>query len=641
MRTVTVVLWFAGGGCGGYRAHEPPAAPSCDDIDGDGYGSGDLCAGSDCDDSNPKMWTDEQCAAACEANPLGEGCPCESVEPEICYDGAPGTLGVGECRAGLRTCSAGTWSVCDGQVVPEPELCDRQDNTCDGLVDEGVLNECGTCGDCNQDCVGRGKGCDPWNPDEEGDGVGFTCGEDEWECISLDGTSVPVGVAWLANTAQGTISKIGTDTREEEGRFYTSDMGISNVPSPSRTSVDLGGAVVVGNRALGQQGSVTRILAEDCPDENDNGRIDTSGGMDDILDWGDDECVAWNVEAGGVGAIVRALAVEDRLGLDGVVNPYVWVGLYSERRYLELDRETGDETGGEADVSPCTPYMATIDGDGRLWSSCLSNTIAWFETYDPDEVTTLVQPGSNYGIAIDPTDGRVWTGGSCTIYDPEADEFTAVAGCNGTVPLPDGVGSVWMGNCWGGGGFGGGGSTCRIDVDTLDVTTVDAISYGLGLTSDGRIWGVHQSYATVDEITPNDAGEEEVETIRLSLGGPYTYGDFTGMQLRSLTGTVGEYTHVFEGCDGDWGWWDALTWDADLLPGTAIEWSVRAADDLATLAAQPWIELGDTGEIGSPAALDIGESLYLEVRARLIPAGSGSAPRLYTFGIEKSCPLGP
>jgi hypothetical protein len=640
LKTTIMVLALGALGCGGYRAHEPPAPPSCDDLDGDGYGSGDLCLGSDCDDRNADVWTDDDCAEFCDANPLSAGCPCTAVEPEICYDGAPGTLGVGVCRAGIRMCSAGVWSACDGQVVPVEEACNEADDDCDGAVDEGVTNECGTCGgDCDQDCVGRGEGCAPWDPDDEGDGVGFTCGEDKWQCISLDGGSVAVGVAWLANTSQGTISKIGTDSREEEGRYYTSGLDPVSAGSPSRTSVDREGAVVVGNRAFGRQPSVTRILAEDCPDENGDGRIDTSSGMDDVLEWGDDECVVWNTDVGGVGGIVRALAVEDRIELDGLVQPYVWVGLYSERRYYELDRETGEPTGTEVDVSPCTPYMATFDGDRRVWSSCLSQNLASFDTRDPDDVTTLVQPGSNYGIAVDPTDGRIWTGGSCTIYDPDADEFTSIAGCSGTVPLPDGDGSVFMGACWGG-GFGGGG-TCRIHVDTLEVVPVDARSYGLGLTREGEVWAVSQSYATVDAITPNDFGDEEVETIALSLAGPYTYGDFTGMQHRALTGEIGEYSHVFEGCDYKWTSWDWLTWDAEVPDGASIEWSVRVADDLADLAGAPWTEIGVTGGIESPAILVVEDAAYLEVRARLVASASGDAPRLYTLGIEKSCPLGP
>jgi hypothetical protein len=61
---------------------------------------------------------------------------------EPCYDGAPGTEGVGPCRGGLRVCSDGVFGACEGQSVPQVELCDRLDQDCDGAVDEDVPGGC-------------------------------------------------------------------------------------------------------------------------------------------------------------------------------------------------------------------------------------------------------------------------------------------------------------------------------------------------------------------------------------------------------------------------------------------------------------------------------------------------------------------
>ena len=55
-----------------------------------------------------------------------------------CYDGPPGTAGVGICRAGRSGCTFGVPTACDGEIRPELETCDGQDNDCDGIVDQGV-----------------------------------------------------------------------------------------------------------------------------------------------------------------------------------------------------------------------------------------------------------------------------------------------------------------------------------------------------------------------------------------------------------------------------------------------------------------------------------------------------------------------
>jgi len=53
-----------------------------------------------------------------------------------CYTGAAGTAGVGRCRSGTQTCTAGAWSVtCAGQVLPIAEIIGNGiDDNCDGIV---------------------------------------------------------------------------------------------------------------------------------------------------------------------------------------------------------------------------------------------------------------------------------------------------------------------------------------------------------------------------------------------------------------------------------------------------------------------------------------------------------------------------
>ena len=119
------------------------AGSGCVDPDQDGFGDGQACLGPDCREDDPTL---HECL--CDADGVGTGCPCApTTDPAACYDGPPGTAGVGLCVAGLRRCEGGRWTDCVGQVVPLPAetACDYEDEDCDGVADDGVTFECGTC----------------------------------------------------------------------------------------------------------------------------------------------------------------------------------------------------------------------------------------------------------------------------------------------------------------------------------------------------------------------------------------------------------------------------------------------------------------------------------------------------------------
>ena len=66
-----------------------------------------------------------------------------------CYTGEEGTVNVGICIPGEAVCVAGVWgaqdpstglftpNLCAGEMVPQPEICDGEDNDCDGETDWG------------------------------------------------------------------------------------------------------------------------------------------------------------------------------------------------------------------------------------------------------------------------------------------------------------------------------------------------------------------------------------------------------------------------------------------------------------------------------------------------------------------------
>lgn len=554
--------------------------------------------------------------------------------------------------------------------------CDESDATRhDGCVDP--------CPGCQEACFG-GDGCTPLDP---ATGDGLESAEGGGVTVTGDpGDGVPtLSVIWIANSPQGTVSKVDTRTRLELGRYYT---GINHMgDSPSRTSVDYGGNVVVANRAFGLTASVTRIMAADCVDRNGDGAINTSTGRDDVLPFDaggpSDECIAWRTEvgcAGGEGGVdgergeggqdgdwfgcgvARSLVVQDRAGLDGVDTAVVWVGLYNEQKYVELDRITGAPTGVEVDVSPCTPYGSAIDRDGRLWSACLSQHIASFDTARPENGASVIsQPGSNYGITVD-EHGHVWTGGTVTRYDPATGTFLqpGVDGeaepCDeqqpdgdrgecgwmgqayGSSVAADGQGSVWVGGC--------GGGVCRVreDGDTLTLTSlaVGNGAYGMAVDFDGMVWAIGMggnNAAVIDpateafELVLNDCenadggGNEWPENGEGGgwgtgcLVSPYTYSDMTGFQMRNAQDPRGALPLRFEGCTDGPTSWHTLVTDADVPAGTAISVEART-DDGAFVSLGP---LSD-GETAIDLT-DVGTGRVLELRFTL-RGGGASRPVL-------------
>ncbi len=87
---------------------------------------------TDCIDSAPRIYCDPQ-RGIC----VGQVTECTPGAVESCYDGPSETAKYAPCRAGQRFClQNGRWSACRDAVYPSREICDRQDNDCNGKIDD-------------------------------------------------------------------------------------------------------------------------------------------------------------------------------------------------------------------------------------------------------------------------------------------------------------------------------------------------------------------------------------------------------------------------------------------------------------------------------------------------------------------------
>jgi MYXO-CTERM domain-containing protein len=131
-----------------------PNDPNADQVDTDADGLGDACDALNCVDDGQADFCDgidNDCDGEVDEGPDGGG----PVAPDACATGQPGI-----CARGERACV-------DGQVVclpmhqPEAEVCDQRDNDCNGTIDDGLLNVCGSCGEVPAEaCNGQDDDCD-------------------------------------------------------------------------------------------------------------------------------------------------------------------------------------------------------------------------------------------------------------------------------------------------------------------------------------------------------------------------------------------------------------------------------------------------------------------------------------------------
>ncbi|MCB9703800.1 MAG: lyase [Myxococcales bacterium] len=360
---------------------------------------------------------------------------------------------------------------------------------------------------------------------------------------------------WVANTDQGSISKVNTLTLVEEARYY-SDPAQSGAADPSRTSVNIDGHyVVVSNRGAG---TVTKVAASamDCVDKNQNGQIDTSPNKDTLLPYAEEECILWTTKVNSpfsVGAGPRATAWAPGTFNEATCkyeNQKVWVGYLTAPGQAEIARLNGDTGEIEATIplpnwpvvidgaNGYAPYGAAADADGYIWTTGVFTNVAYRIHPETLEVKRWDSPlgDSHYGMTVD-SQGRAWfanwtAGVGATVFDPKTETWAAVPGSEGI--LGRGIAADTMGNVWvatnNGGAFGCG----MLQVDGNALTTITHHTFdmcgtplGTSIDIEGKVWMVDYS-GWAYQVDPQTYEKKVVPIANVH----YTYSDMTGGGLQ-------------------------------------------------------------------------------------------------------------
>jgi streptogramin lyase len=372
------------------------------------------------------------------------------------------------------------------------------------------------------------------------DGVGCDCG-----------SQLEFSYIWIANTNESTLTKLNTQTMQEEGRYLTRGDGNG---SPSRTSVSISGrAVAVANR----NGGVTKVLArpEDCdPLRNGQPGLQTSNGKDNVLAWDQDDCVAWYTAFPYTTQRPVAWMAGE---LDEVTCKYenekLWTGGCQEGAdtWVWVNRLDGDTGVVEDSISivgfecsSLSPYGGAVDSKGNYWMTNLVPGQDRMVRVDAEtlEYEVFTPPITPYGMTVD-TLGRPWLaswlssgGASAARYDPETAQW-ALANNNVAYVMSgiqeDSKGRMWM-NYWTYNNAMTGG-VIYIDRESMQVSQPFEISAcerrGMSIDLDGNVWSTAMSCNQAFRFNPDTL---EITTYD-QLNGPYTYSDMTGWALQNNT----------------------------------------------------------------------------------------------------------
>lgn len=373
----------------------------------------------------------------------------------------------------------------------------------------------------------------------------------------FDGCGCELAYIWVANSAEGTVSKINTNTMVEEGRYLTRPDGSGD---PSRTSVNLAGDVAVANRF----GGLVKFRADTdaCVESNGMPGIQTSSGANDVLPWDMEECRDWYVDfptsnqrpvawTGGTAGPGNCSAEGAQVWTvtSTVAGLFPGLGGPGGVTATLLDGDTGavveqvdipQEVFGGGQFGA---YGGAVDAMGNLYFVGLGgfggSHLARVRKADLQVDTWPIPAGvATYGITVDHL-GNPWVsstlGAGTARFNADSETWDVINGFFGGSGLAEGPdGQMYV---------SGGGGIYAVDLETLAVDHVfvsDETVKGVGFDADSNLWAV--TYQDTDMPTPEGGVAFKIDPVTgvvidfyNGLNHPYTYSDMTGKALGTVT----------------------------------------------------------------------------------------------------------